>query len=960
LTWAQEKKLDAKQVEFFESKIRPVLVQQCYQCHSEEAAKNKKLRGHLLLDSKAGVLKGGDSGIVVVPGKSAESLLIKALKHVSDDLKMPPKGKLPNETIADFAKWIDMGAPDPRDGTIVIAKKQIDIVAGKKYWAFAPLNKTAPPQVNNAAWARTPIDRFILAKLEEKKLTPNTPIGKEKLIRRAYYDLLGLPPTPAEIDAFLQDKSATAYEQLIDRLLQSDHYGERWARHWLDLARFAESSGYEFDGDRPSAYPYRDFVIKALNDDMPYDQFVRWQVAGDQLEPYSIQAMAATGFVVSGPYPGQTTSKTLATIRYNHLDDMVATLSSAMLGMSVGCARCHDHKYDPIPQEDYYRLVSCFARTDSTTAQVDTNPEGFKKAKAAFDLVHNPLLAARDAFEKEKLPGKLKEFADLLKTPTAPWFTLEEVADPQTKKAGNSAATGKDGKELNKVHQVIAHTYLKDITAIRIDAGAGKFVPVDLVVTAAAVNGKVKETPVKMQPLKASADAVSTALLETVGANGFDGGMIFKITLNYKGELATAFKISITTTPRPVKLEGPATPQRQGEILTLLAREKGALTPKNRDGVVHWLRVADPEMDKIYQAVEESAKKTPVPKTIPIFAAQSNRGGDVNFLIRGEVDKKGPIAQPGFVQVLMNSPELEQHWTAKWDGLPSPSGKKSAPVQPRVALANWLTDADQGAGNLLARVMVNRLWQHHFGRGIVATPNDFGVQGEPPTHPELLDYLAQELIKNGWKLKAVHKLIMTSAVYMQDGIVNPANMQTDPQNRYLWRRPARRLEAEAIRDALLAVSGTLDKTMFGPGTLDANNLRRSVYLKVKRSQMVPLMQMFDAPEAQQSIGERTVTTVATQSLAFMNSPLVRRSAEKFAQRIAGRIKAKSTEGVPEAVGDAYQIALGRAPTTEERSRMVAFIETQAVSYAPAPQAMNQALTDFCQVMLCLNEFVYVD
>jgi hypothetical protein len=304
------------------------------------------------------------------------------------------------------------------------------------------------------------------------------------------------------------------------------------------------------------------------------------------------------------------------------------------------------------------------------------------------------------------------------------------------------------------------------------------------------------------------------------------------------------------------------------------------------------------------------------------------------------VERKKDLARPGFVQVLMNTPERDQHWTA---------------AEPRLALGAWLTDVDHGAGQLLARVIVNRLWQHHLGRGLVATPNDFGAQGEPPTHPELLDWLARELIRGGWKLKPIHRLILTSAVYMQGGDASPAGVKLDPQNRLWWRRPARRLEAEVIRDALLAVSGTLDPALYGPGTLDEASPRRSVYLKVKRSQPVPLLEMFDAPEAIQSIAERSTTTVATQSLALMNSPFVRQRAEKFAQRV----RPADVAGLPQAVENAYLTALGRRPTLSESERMLAFISRQAASYGGSRGA-EQALADFCQVLLCLNEFVYVD
>lgn len=932
---------NVKGIEFFETKIRPVLAQHCYACHSQEAQKNKKLRGELFLDSSAGLRKGGASGPVVVPGKSKESLLVQALRH-QGDTKMPPKGKLADDVIAAFAQWIDMGVPDPRAGAEAGPTKVIDIAAGKKYWAFQPLAASAIPAVKNVAWARTPVDRFILARLEDTKLTPNGLVSREKLLRRAYFDLLGLPPTPAEAAAFLNDTAPDAYERLIDRLLASEHYGERWGRHWLDLVRFAESGGYEFDKDRPGAYHYRDFVIKALNQDMPFDEFVRLQVAGDHLQPGDFLATSATGFLVAGPYPGQTTAKTLALIRYNHLDDMLATLGSSVLGLSVGCARCHAHKYDPIPQEDYYRLLACLARTDSADLKIDPNPGPYLKAKAIFDKAHAPFLVVRDQFEKEALPGRVQKWSAAARQQAASsWLG---VALDKT-----SPAPAKGDKTAFMLR---ATTYLKDITGIRLEAQAGKTLPKPIVVgeltlKAAPLTAKAKEIVVKLKPMAGDGPGEGQATFETEGSVGFDGGTLLTLTISNKGLAPGQVDWSITTAPRPVKAAGVATPQKLGELVTLLDREKGQLTGKNRAGVLHWLRRLDAETDKVYVPLEKHAKQEPKPNLVDVFAATSGRGGDVYFLTRGEVDRKNGKAEPGFIQVLMNTSEREKRWTD--------TANAKQPEQPRIALARWLTDTEQGAGNLVARVLVNRLWQHHLGRGIVATSNDFGTQGEPPTHPELLDYLAKELLRHGWRLKALHKLIMTSAVYMQAGEVLAAN-SADPQNRFWWRYPARRLEAETIRDALLAVSGTLDATMYGPGSLDANNPRRSVYLKVKRSQMVPFMQMFDAPEAIQSIGERSTTTVATQSLAFLNSPLVRQRATRLAQRL----RPKTPAELPQAIDDAYVTALSRHVSGDERQRMVSFVQKQMAAYGQTPQALDQALTDFCQVVLCLNEFVYVD
>ncbi|MBL8793254.1 MAG: DUF1553 domain-containing protein [Planctomycetia bacterium] len=975
-------------VEFFEKKIRPVLIEQCYSCHS---INSKKQKGGLLLDSKQAILKGGDSGPALVPGKPADSLLLKAMQHSQPDLKMPPKAKLADGILADFEKWIATGAVDPRDGTVKSTKRNIDIGAGRQYWAFKPVAPAAPPKVKSEPWVRTDVDRFILAALEAKNLLPNPLVGKDKLIRRAYYDLWGIPPTPAEIDAFVKDEAPDAYDRLLDRLLAGDRFGERWARHWLDAVRFAESGGYEFDGDRAGAYFYRDFVIKAFNQDLPFDEFIRLQLAGDQLHPGEFLPTSATGFIVAGPYPGQTTAKTLQIIRYDHLDDMISTVGTSMLGLSLGCARCHEHKYDPIPQEDYYRLIAAFSRTDSTAAKLDPKPEVYRQAKAAFDQAHAPLVATRDKFIKDELGGRIAKWAET-KRESPTWQTLDLVTSsgktPVQKRDDGSLLAGGQAPKVD-VYSFTFHTQQKGITGLRLDAltdpslpknGPGRapdgnFILTDIALAAAPLkaDAKTKATPVKLKPVQATHEQQSYALAGTVDADkksgwavapemgkdhaavfetegevGFDGGTVLTVTLKFEGDHFALGRprLSFTTAPQPAKLEGTLALQHAQELAALLEQEK-EVTDQNRARFARWFRPLDAEVDKLYKAVEEHAKKEPQPQLATVFVAAERGGGDVHFLVRGEVDRKGPVSKPGYIQVLMTAPEQDQRWLS--------AVTSKGPVHPRIALARWMTDTEQGAGHLLARVIVNRLWQHHMGKGIVATPNDFGVQGEPPTHPELLDYLAGELIKNGWKLKPLHKLIMRSAVYQQTGDASDANLKADPANKLWWRRPARRLEAEAIRDGLLAVSGALDVTMYGPGTLDENSLRRSVYLTVKRSKLVPMMQMFDAPEAIQSIGVRSTTTVATQALAMMNSPFVRKRAEQ----LAARIRPKDAAGLPQAVDDAYLTAVGRRATTAERDRMVSFINQQIESNKN-PKALDLALADVCQVLLCSNEFVYID
>ncbi len=530
---SQEANVDARGIAFFESKIRPVLVQQCYSCHSQDAKKNKKLRGDLFLDSRAGLLQGGTSGAVVVPGKSKDSLLLHALRH-DGETKMPPKGKLGDEVIGAFAQWIDMGMPDPRDGKEVAIQKGVDVEAGKKLWAFGPVVKPAPPPVKNSGWVRTDVDRFILAQQETKGLVPNGPTSREKLLRRATFDLIGLPPTPAEVDAFLADSAPDAYERLVDRLLASPHYGERWGRHWLDLVRFAESGGYEFDKDRPGAYHYRDFVIKALNQDMPFDQFIRLQIAGDHLVPGDFLAASATGFLVSGPYPGQITSKTQELIRYNHLDDMVATLGSSVLGLSIGCARCHDHKYDPLPQKDYYRLLACLGRTDSADLKIDPNPGPYLQAKAVFDKAHATFLEAQTKFEKEQIPGKLKKWLQIAREKhPGDWFLAEET------QSGAAKIPAKGAKAA--VHTVRARTYLKDITGIRLEVPAGKtwngpLATADVTLKATPLGTKAKETVLKLRALAPLAGAAkdAPAVFEIEGTAGFDGGALLTVTVPLK------------------------------------------------------------------------------------------------------------------------------------------------------------------------------------------------------------------------------------------------------------------------------------------------------------------------------------------------------------------------------------------------------------------------------------------
>jgi hypothetical protein len=988
------------ELKFFEQKIRPVLVQHCYSCHSVAAHTSKKLQARLFLDSADGILDGGESGAVLVKGKSAESLLLKAMKY--DGMEMPPSGKLSDEIIADFAKWIDLGAPDPRKGEATARpKREINLAEGRQWWAFEPLKPVVPPQPAAA------IDGFLDAALQQRGLKPSGPATRPELIRRAYFDLIGLPPTPEQVAAFVNDSSANAFEKVIDELLNSPRYGEKWARHWLDTARFAESGGYEFDGFRPGAYHYRDWVIRAMNSDLPYDQFVRMQLAGDLLQPDDLDGAAATGFLVAGPYPGQITAKTVERIRYDQLDDMLMTIGGSMLGLTLGCVRCHEHKYDPIPHQDYYALAASLARTSHGPRTLDMDPAATQRAQEQHQRDHEPLVAALRNFAAKDLPARFDPWrnTELPRQPESPhWQVLEPVtltAERSWLKELPAGVIAHDGL-LNpgiklrqrgqprtvaneERYQLIFQTFQKNLTSLRLDAFANKSLPqrgpglngdgsfqlAEIKITARPLDANVKDAPVELklkpvfaagadndQPLANAVDGKpETAWVVRTTAKkdnaavfelesplaGFPGGTELQVTLQYRDLGIGRLRMSFSTEPNPATWAGDFAPQHMGEIRAILAANGNQLPEGLRESMVRWFAPFDTETAKVFQAVRNHAAGVPRPNLSEVYTTVAG-GQDVFFLRRGEVDNKQGKADAGFVQVLWRS------------DAPPVANKVQPDADPRIVLADWMTSMDRGAGPLLARVIVNRLWQHHFGHGIVGTPNDFGIQGERPTHPELLEWLAQELVRQGWKLKPLHKAMMMSQAYQRSHAVSENELKLDPQNRQLWHYQTRRLEAEAIRDSLLAIGGNLDLTMYGPSLLD-NTPRRSVYLRVKRSELLPIMTMFDAPEPTQSIGERVSTTVPTQALALMNSPFVRQQAEK----LAIRIRTSDEEPLPAAVDRAYQIAFSRNPTDPERARMLEFIELQRVAAGGDPkEGLRKALVEFCHVLLCLNEFVYVD
>ena len=963
-------------LDFFEAKIRPMLVKHCYECHSVGAAAKKNLKGGLLLDSREASRKGGESGPAVVPGKPEESLLISALKQ--DVFEMPPKGKLDDELIAHFEKWITMGAPDPRDGVAVVASSEIDLEEGKKHWSFQPLTSPPPPRGRNRRWVKNPVDRFILARLEAVRVTPNETASPRTLIRRASFDLIGLPPTVQQVEDFTAafEKDPTiAYQELIDSLLANQHYGERWARHWMDIVRFAESHGYAFDGDRPFAWHYRDFVIRALNSDMPYNQFVRLQIAGDLLTDINVQTtdqaktaidrIAATGFVVAGPYTTQQTQKERERSRYEQLDDMISTIGTSLLGLTVGCARCHSHKFDPLPQHDYYRMASAFADVGFADRGVNSQPEAFKAAREKYDAAHNPLVAARTKHEQEQLPARLAAWLTTRKTPAAPlafeaWHHVGPFQAANHDVAFDTVYPPEEEIRLDAAYQDGTLTWARQpewkdgiahndkLTGTNVANYLYRTVEVDHPQVVALslgsddgiklwVNGRLVVNK-KVTRNNAAADQEKATIQLAAGRNE----LLMKIC-NAGG--TSGFYLAATAGQAP------------DEITTIADLPEDKRNAAQKKKLVDWHKGYDLEWLALNHAVTRHERQSPKPQLTQVYTAHV-RGGTYQFgedtyklyqLRRGNPDNKEDEATPGFFRVLMRTDQQEKQW------LTNPDDPEKT-VAGRIGLTNWLSDVDQGAGHLMARVIVNRLWYHHFGRGIVATPSDFGTQGERPSHPELLDWLANQLVDNGWHLKPIHRLIMTSSAYMQGNEITKNGVERDPENMLFWRRGSSRLEAEIIRDSLLAVSGSLDTSMFGKGTLDEKSLRRSVYFTVKRGQLIPMLQLFDWPDAMQGIGTRERSTVAPQALAMLNSPIIRDLATKF----AGRVHAGENTPVAEAIDRAYRIALGRPATTEETTTMTEFIERQKTLRGDDPNAESLAVRDFCHLVLCLNEFVYIE
>jgi hypothetical protein len=779
--------------------------------------------GNLDLRTLESALEGGERGLAVQPGKSDESRLYRFIAGVEKPY-MPPGKRLPAEDIEAVRKWIDAGAKvpaserseaKPKPSAINAKMEERTITSDdRRYWAFQPPARPPLPQVGTG----NPVDAFILATLQSKKLKPAGPANRRSLIRRAYLDLTGLPPSLAKVQAFLNDHSPNAFSKVVDELLASPHYGERWGRHWLDTIRYSDSGGFEYDRDRDNAWRFRDYVIRAFNDDKPYNQFVQEQIAGDELAPESFEGRIATGYLRLGLENNLKNEQT----RMDELDDLVATTSNTFLGLTVGCARCHNHKFDPIAQKDYYRMQAVFFPTKAAEYPLASEEEvaRFEAEQKRFTQLQAPLKAQLAEIEK---PYKEKFIAE--KKSKLPEYVLVALKTPPEKRT--------EGQKLN-------------------------------------------------------AEQVAK---------------------------------------------------------TLVADQKDILPTMNE---------ADLERHKqISKAIADLDAQRPKPlPTAMAIAEKSREAAPSYFLYRGSPDSKGSLMKPGVITVASHG---------EWQFPEAPADAKTS--WRRRGLAAWIADPENP---LTARVMVNRIWQQHFGEGIVRTPNNFGKMGEKPTHPELLDWLATEFVRQNWSIKAIHKLIMNSDTYQRSSDDVAANLEIDGENRYFWRMPRKRLEAEGIRDSMMAVAGNLDLKVGGPAVRpyidpalfqssskrtwlgkpdsDPETWRRGVYIFSKRSIPLPMLEVFDKPDSVGSCARRNRSTIAPQALILMNNKFVLMEAKTFAERLQREAGAD-----PAAQANlAFQLALSRPPTKTEAETAVAFIRGDA-----------QGLVDFCQTVLNLNEFVYI-
>jgi hypothetical protein len=1013
---------DPASIERFEKEVRPILATRCQQCHGET-----KQKGGLRLDSRDSLLTGGNSGPAIVPGNPGDSLLVDAINH-GELFQMPPKSKLPPKEIETLTTWVKDGArwgyegttPKPASKTADSKRKDngpSDVVTQRKgFWSFQPVKAVAPPSAppDHEAWPRNGVDRFILDAMRRHGLQPAPEADRRVLIRRLTFDLTGVPPTPAEIDAFLADPSPAAYETLVERLLSSPRYGERWGRHWLDLARYADTAGHEFDFETLNAYRYRDYVIRALNADLPYDQFVTEQVAGDLLEsprrrPGSglNESILGTGFFCLGE--GTHSPVDIREEEVRRVDNQIDVFSKTFLGLTVACARCHDHKFDPITARDYYALSGYMKSSRYQQAFLDPpdrNAPVMRRISESKEAVRSLLLEAVPS-----LPAKLGTeliAALTLKAddPGSASASAETSAEPNPKAGGTVVFESFNGPGFDS-WQATGDAF-----------GPGPSRGGEVVLESSS--NPAGPSDWQIRPVR-SGHAHSGLV-----ANGFEGVLrsrSFTIRHRYVHMLASGRhgRINIVVDrfdkirdpiygrlTMSVNLKEPVKQEWITRDVSMWAGQSAYFeladgssvdynaghTQKNPgDGYLSVDEIVLSDDAKPPARTADPVPPTPIPLA-PVLAAldrdHSPLMGPLNAALAEYRSAVSEIPEPAFGLAVIDGTREDERLLIRGNhknpGEPVPRrllevlGGREAPSPAagsgRLELARQLVDP----GNpLVARVMVNRIWQHHFGTGLVKSVDDFGAMGRKPSHPELLDWLAGQFVGRGWSIKSMHRLMVTSSTYRMKSTLDPEAERIDPTNTYLHRMNVRRLEGEAIRDALFAIAGGLNETMFGAsvpvhltsflegrgrpvksGPLDGDR-RRSIYLAVRRNFLNPMFLAFDTPAPFSTMGRRNVSNVPAQALTLLNDPLILTESREWAERVLD----EPGLGTSERIERLYNEAFGRPPTPAEAAAGLSFLNRSEEDAAAGPAAdraerTRRAWADLCHVLINVKEFIYVE
>jgi hypothetical protein len=1066
---------DPAGIEFFERKIRPILANHCYECHSHAAKKHK---GKLYVDSKAGIRKGGESGPAVVPGKPAESWLLKAVRHEREDLKMPPKGKLPAAVIADLEAWIKMGAADPREKeSLPVAESSWDETLRKRrqWWSLQPVRKPELPQVKNAAWSKRPVDQFILARLEKADLKPAAQADKRTLVRRVSLILTGLLPTPAHVDQFLLDDSPRAYENLVDRYLESPHFGERWARHWLDVVRFAETHGNEWNYEVHHAWRYRDYLIRAFNQDVPYDRFVAEHIAGDLLPPRwnraekFNEAPIGTAFYRFGEVNHDDCLE-FRQIGYDLVDNQLDTLTKAFQATTVACARCHDHKIDAVSMNDYYALLGILRSSRQVTHTIDA-PEvnetiirelrelkpqirhqlakvwleklgdidgkqleaiAAKMPKAPVESPLNPWLAMRSQTGAQfpnawkKLQEQIKQEAEQGRDFNSKNFVACRLEDWQVASQGLRRGASHNGdfalaavgdRILTGIYPAGFYTHLASeklngvlrspiLSAnkkyISFQVLGNKTSAVRLVSNNCQLNyvnyqalsknefsWRKFTIPPEVMALRTYAELMTKFdnpkfpdQLGTLGGDTYNARVPWeeaaKDPHSYFGVTSVVLH-DCADTPRPKlshlnRLFSGKAPNDLGDLAARYREAfQSAIKAWGEDKAtaddVHWLdwlvkngllansRKTSTQLLALVDQYRSLENRLALPRIVP-GVADAQTGFDQPLLARGDFRKPGDQVPRRYLEVL-DAPLRSLALPARLKG----SG--------RLELAKSIASAENP---LTARVMVNRIWHHVFGFGIVRTVDDFGRVGELPSHPELLDYLAARFVEEGWSIKKLIRSLVLTETFRMSSRADAACAKIEPENRLLHHFPARRFEAEAIRDAILFASGRLDLKMYGPsihpfregtnadrrlfpGPLDGNG-RRSLYIKVNLMEGPKFLGAFNFPGGKVTQGRRDVTNVPAQALALLNDPFVLQQGDFWAKRLVARKDASVTDRIEHM----FQIALGRPAQKEEREQFARAVARLAELHGvPAEAILTSQVVwhDVAHAMFNLKEFIYI-